>query len=52
MKSEGKKPLYTAPRPINEAKLKDLKQLMCYIPPVHHPFYDGLSVDDAENEDD
>ena len=46
-------PLYAAQRQINPAKLKDLKELMCYVPPIHHPFYDSLTatVDAAVDSD-
>ena len=36
-------PLYTAPRPIKSAKLHDLKQLLCYIPPIHHAVYNEIT---------
>ena len=35
-------PLYTSQRCIKDSKIKDLKSLMDYIPPVHHPFYNAL----------
>lgn len=36
---------YDGPRPIKAAKLKDLKQLLNYIPPVHHEYYRNLKPD-------
>ena len=43
-------PLYNGPRPINPAKLRDLKSRLCYIPPIHHEFYNSLqSFDDVED---
>ena len=44
-------PLYTAPRPIKAAKLKDLKDLLCYVPPIHHAFYNNLAACDEAEED-
>ena len=35
-------PLYDDARPIDSKKLKDLQELMDFIPPVHHAFYDEL----------
>ena len=32
------KPLYDGPRPINLKKLNDLKALLQFVPPVHHPY--------------
>ena len=43
-------PLYTAPRPIKAAKLKDLKELLCYVPPIHHAFYNNLAACDEAEE--
>ena len=34
--------LYDAPRRINQKKVEDLRSLMTFIPPVHHPFYEQL----------
>ena len=43
-------PLYTDPRSISAPKLKDLKDLMCFIPPIHHDFYHQLiGCQDAED---
>ena len=39
------KPLYDGPRAINPNKLNDLKSLLQFVPPVHHPFYMGLVQD-------
>ena len=36
------KPLYDNPRPIQPEKLQDLHELMDFIPPVHHAFYNEL----------
>ena len=44
-------PLYSGPRPINEAKLKDLHSLLCYVPPIHHDFYNALRSHEQEEED-
>ena len=41
-------PLYTGPRPLNESKLKDLKELMQFVPPVYHEFYSSLESATAE----
>ena len=35
-------PLYFRPRQISAPKLKDLKQLLCYIRSVHQDFYNAL----------
>lgn len=43
-------PLYEAPRHISAAKLKDLNQLLGYIPPVYHNFFNGLTA--ADNVED
>ena len=43
-------PLYCRPRQISAPKLKDLKQLLCYIPPVCHNFYNALTADDDSVE--
>ena len=47
MGSVSLEPLYSAPRPIKPAKLRDLMALKCYIPPVNHDFYDSLTSDEA-----
>jgi hypothetical protein len=31
-------------RPINDKKKKDLKELLPYIPPIHHSFYRRLCI--------
>ena len=36
-------PLYTGPLSLNVNKLQDLQQLLAYIPPVHHDFYNALT---------
>lgn len=38
-------PLYPGPRQISSAKLADLKELLSYVPPVHHAFFTALSSD-------
>ena len=39
------------PRPINTKKLQDLRELLDFIPPVHHAFYNDLqSAADAHSE--
>lgn len=50
---------YDGIRPIKDAKLKDLLQLLKYIPPVYHDFYHGLvgsegvvNVNEDDSEDD
>ena len=35
-------PLYDGPRAISDAKCRDLRDLLCYVPPVYHSFYTGL----------
>ena len=44
-------PLYSSTRPINLSKLKDLKSLLWYIPPIYHAFYTALESSDGENTD-
>ena len=47
-------PLYDGPRAIKDAKLRDLLQLLVYVPPIHHSFYHKLrgtsSPTDSEEE--
>lgn len=45
-------PLYSGPRAINRKKLSDLLELLDYIPPVHHAFYQQLNgtVSDTDSE--
>ena len=46
-------PLYPGPRQISQAKLTDLKQLLSYVPPVHHAFFMALTADaDGSGESD
>ena len=40
---ESLSPLYTGPLSLNVNKLQDLQQLLAYIPPVHHDFYNALT---------
>jgi hypothetical protein len=42
--------LYSGPRAINKKKAEDLKQLLCFIPPIHHSFYTSLTTE-AEQDD-
>jgi len=35
-------PLYDGPRPISAPKYRDLQELLSYVPPVHHAFFNGL----------
>ena len=42
-------PLYDGPRAISAAKYRNLQDLLCYIPPVHHSFYSGLISDDTHS---
>ena len=53
-------PLYTGPLSLKVNKLQDLQQLLAYIPPVHHDFYNALmssptahtsSESDSETDD-
>ena len=43
-------PLYDSARPINPAKLRDLKSLLCYIPPIYYSFYDALQSADEDQD--
>ena len=36
-------PLYTGPLSLKPNKLQDLQQLLEFIPPVHHAFYNALT---------
>ena len=55
-------PLYTSERGLQNSKLQDLQQLLQFIPPVYHPFYNSLvpqstdgdseSSDESEDEPD
>ena len=40
--------LYSGPRAIGALKLKDLLALLCYVPPIHHDFYRGLTSSSEE----
>ena len=44
-------PLYPDGRPIPRLKLKDLKDLLKYIPAVNHQFYRELKCDNSADED-
>ena len=46
--------LHTSPRKIMSAKLADLMELLAFIPPVHHGFYQQVngSDDACESESD
>ena len=37
-------PLYSGPRQISSAKLADLRELLCFVPPVYHGFYTVLTA--------
>lgn len=43
--------LYQQPRKITKEKKKDMLDLLPYIPPVHHPFFQNLVTDDNVEED-
>ena len=52
------KKLYTSPRSIKSAKKKDLMELLDYVPPIYHTFYQDIvgegtedSEDESEHED-
>ena len=45
--------LYPGPKKINSAKVADLKELLSYVPPVHHALHSQsmvMSNLDSENE--
>ena len=43
--------LCTLPHGLSKAaKLKDLKELLCYVPPIHHAFYNNLAACDEAEE--
>ena len=44
-------PLYTHPRPIKANKLKDLSELLDYIPPIYHEFYTNLQSSSTVSSD-
>lgn len=44
--------LYDGVRKISKEKLKDLTELLCYVPPVHHHFFQALSSADSQETDD
>ena len=43
--------LYSGPRAINKKKADDLKQLLSFIPPIHHTFYTSLLATESEQDD-
>lgn len=44
-------PLYTTARPVTKEKRKDMQDLLTYIPPVHHAFFQNLTVmEDADDD--
>ena len=43
--------LYAGPRTINKKKLDDLKELLDFIPPVHHSFYQNLEQAGGDDSD-
>ena len=42
-------PLYKGPRCIKEAKLRDLMQLLDYIPPVYHSYHVLAGAEDSDS---
>ncbi|KAJ4444932.1 hypothetical protein ANN_06731 [Periplaneta americana] len=43
---------HKTPRPIKASKLKDIKELLKYVPPIHHAFFNTLTSDaDQEGHD-
>lgn len=42
--------LYQNPRPVTEAKKKDMLDLLQFIPPIHHQFYNNLQVSNTITE--
>lgn len=46
--------LYPDGRGLKKAKLNDIRSLLKYVPPIHHPFYDSLSatMDGQQNDSD
>ncbi|CAG2063710.1 unnamed protein product [Timema podura] len=50
---EKLKPNYLNPLKINKKKLKDLKSLLPFIPPIHYDYFNGLVLtDEADYEND
>lgn len=48
-KPKGREPLsllYPHGREVNSLKLKDIRELMAFIPPIHQEFYNKLQTDD------
>ena len=45
-------PFYNGPRSISDAKYRDLQQLLCYIPPMYHEFYNKLSSESQNTDPD
>lgn len=43
--------LYQRPRPVTHAKKKDMFDLLPYIPPIYHDFFQNLSVNNSNDED-
>ena len=43
--------LYSGPRAINRKKAENLRQLLRFVPPIHHSFYSSLSTTKAEEDD-
>jgi len=49
-KMPGFKKLYSAQRALKDAKIKDLMQLLEYIPAEHHAFYQSLISDNGNEQ--
>lgn len=43
--------LYNGPRPITKAKKKDMLDLLLFIPPVYHAYFQELLIDESLNND-
>ena len=46
------KKLYTSPRSIKSAKKKDLLELLNFVPPIYHSFYQDLVSEGTEDDKD
>lgn len=47
----GQENLYKAPRPVTQVKKKDMIDLLPYIPPIHHNYFQNLSIINADVPD-
>lgn len=52
MRNVSLPPLYDESRPVTKAKKKDMRDLLKYIPPVHHDYFVNLKTDSDENIED